>query len=281
MGGWFRSRREKRGNTLREFCRSYAEAIEQVVASPTFSFVEVFSGPNAPLSKEVALVADEQLQDAPEDTGPSGASKVEHSRLPESAAPVEVKEVACPPCAERDQYTMAALGAAKQPSYGKRIQLIPDGLRDPRLHLDKAKLLAHPFEAEHGIKEDHQRAISVLVEQGPTVIKQRLEALEKLRRRSQSLREQQARENERASWTAKKLGLKIQTALMRELQTRYSIEDTRVPEICLKGAGIIEPADKSAFFDPFEVVPSVSVQEYHATKLVRSRRQGGVYGYKE
>ena len=37
---------------------------------------------------------------------------------------------------ETDQYRLAAVESGRQPSYGKRLQLIPDGLNSPSLHME-------------------------------------------------------------------------------------------------------------------------------------------------
>ena len=215
--------------------------------------------------------------EAPKGTpAPAGAEKVELTRLPDRTLtrgerPVEDGTDREQIRVESDHYRSAAVGASKQPSYGKRTQLLPDGLQDPQVHLEEAKKLNHPFDDEHILKKDHLRSIEALTSQRAQLVKQRLELLETLKRRHHSLQEQQTRENQKASWTARRLGLKIQTALMRELQERYNIEDRKVPDLCLAGIGIIGPADESSFFEAFEVSPSVTPQEYHATKIQRSK----------
>lgn len=50
--------------------------------------------------------------------------------------------------------------SGRQPGYGKRTQLIPDGLNDPKAHLDQAMKLVHPFESITSLKEDHKIALS-------------------------------------------------------------------------------------------------------------------------
>ena len=233
------------------FCEAYASSIQTLAAESGFSFIDVFSGPNAPLSNAVASLTGEVVEKVSSESAPQGADQVELSRLPptlrgETSCTTHERALSEAPIkAESDAYRSAAVGAAKQPSYGKRTQLLPDGLKDPELHLAKAKKLSHPFDDEHSLKKDHRDSIDALVSQGETLVQRRLELLEQLRRRRDSLQEQQSRENRRASWTARRLGLKIQTALMRELQERYSIEDRKVPDLCLSGIGIIGPADES------------------------------------
>ena len=48
----------------------------------------------------------------------------------------------------------------RQAGYGKRVQLIPDGLSDPLSHLAQAMKLAHPFSAQNTLKQDHREVLS-------------------------------------------------------------------------------------------------------------------------
>ena len=51
------------------------------------------------------------------------------------------------------------LEAGRQPGYGKRQQLIPDGLNSEEEHLSCGMQLEHPFRSLLALKEDHAEAV--------------------------------------------------------------------------------------------------------------------------
>ena len=63
----------------------------------------------------------------------------------------------------------------------------------------------------------------------------------------QELESAQAKANKDASWTAKKLGTKINTLLMDRVQTLLGIEDKQVPQLCLQGMRITGRAHNITF----------------------------------
>jgi len=168
-------------------------------------------------------------------------------------------------------YRSAAVQAAKQPSYGKRQQLILDGLLDPSRHIEEAKKLQHPFDALTVLKTDHQTALDSLRDP-QTLIAKRFESLDMLRAWVNELKPQQTVENRSASWTAKKLGCKPNTLVMRRLQTLLQIEDTEVPDLCLSGLRITGPASESPFFEDHDVMPTMSQHEFLSGLSERSER---------
>ena len=133
---------------------------------------------------------------------------------------------------ETDPYRTAAVDSGRQPTYGKRLQLIPDSTASPEEHLSLAKRLEHPFSGEGSLKDDHRKVIE-LISSDETITKKRLLELDKLRKLVASCDSEQRRENKKASWTAKRLGVKPRTVAMRRLQESLGIEDTLVPDACL------------------------------------------------
>ena len=77
---------------------------------------------------------------------------------------------------------LAGLEASKQPSYGKRTQLIPDGINDPSVHLARALELSHPFNSAAALKSDHNDVIANLDANPLVDLKKRWGALETWRR---------------------------------------------------------------------------------------------------
>ncbi len=176
-----------------------------------------------------------------------------------------------PGCAEEDSYRLAAVDSGRQPTYGKRLQLIPDSNADPETHLAVAKKLKRPFSQEGSLKRDHIEAIATIVS-GENLNHRRLSELDKLKKLVSSLDQKQTAENKNASWTAKRLGAKPRTVAMRVLQEDLNIEDKFVPDACLQGLPILGRAEESEFFDPFEVRPDLSWEEFHDSLAVTRKK---------
>ena len=270
------------------FCQAYAKGLNQALSNRgDKSFIEIFSGPNAPLSRAVAL--EWEKKDHRNACPPS--SEGVHVELAEITTPVKYHETSKEPESfprsideisgtdttmvvnepEVNQYRMAAVQAAKQPSYGKRMQLIQDGLESPEKHMAEAKKLEHPFDSLSTLKEDHRKAVEQLASNPRELVARRFEALDRLKSWAIDLESKQKAANRGASWTAQQLGLKPRTELMKRLQDVLNIEDKSVPEACLKGLRITGPASESNFFEPFEVPPSMSWTEFHRDKQTRSQ----------
>ena len=257
-----------------EFCQSYARGVASLASKQggRLVFLECYSAPRAPLSAAVAV----ELGTPP--------PKPYKGERPTRNVPKEMDDsraipASCAfPCAgsepgalatESNAYRLSAVEAGRQPSYGKRAQLIPDGLNDPGQHIARAKTLGHPFHSSKSLKEDHRSAIEHSRSHHSSLTKKRLAELSRLKSLDRELCAEQKRDNERASWTARKLGLRPKTALMRHLQGVLGIEDTDVPEACLIGLPILGKAARSPFFEEFEVPPKMSKREF----LGRSRSQ--------
>lgn len=131
--------------------------------------------------------------------------------------------------------------------------------------------MQHPFDALTVLKTDHQTALDSLRDP-QTLIAKRFESLDMLRAWVNELKPQQTVENRSASWTAKKLGCKPNTLVMRRLQTLLQIEDTEVPDLCLSGLRITGPASESPFFEDHDVMPTMSQHEFLSGLSERSER---------
>ena len=150
------------------FCEEYAKAVRETI-SDNGKFLEVFSGPNAPLS---VAVGEEMNLDVPGQRL-SRSEKGVRNELQHLSQILEIGEMHLDPIGSpfvspiRDEIHHESEGynrdvtiqAAKQPGYGKRRQLIPDGTQDPVKHLEKALKVGHPFNADTVLKEDHKTLI--------------------------------------------------------------------------------------------------------------------------
>ena len=119
------------------FCESYAKCLGPRLSSSE-SFIEIFSGPNAPLSSAVAEEMGVPLPGSKKETQKGVKSELQHlsqligdvssetSILERSdVKAVKMRKV------ESSHQRAVVVEAGKQPGYGKRIQLIPDGIQDP------------------------------------------------------------------------------------------------------------------------------------------------------
>ena len=254
------------------FCDEYAEASAEVLGE-SGTFVEVFSGPNAPLSMSMGRRFNAEVPGhALRKTGHGVLNEVqslEHlgidlSPLTEgtdrTAKPSSCRRVTCnpPPSRSTDHHTVRREGeesynrkvtiqAAKQPGYGKRVQLIPDGLNDPRSHLERALRLEHPFSGETSLKKDHAESLSSMSKVSSLQVRNRLKTLAEwvTLAKSSDIHHLQQHHETFAGHCAKMLGRKPRTALMEALGQRYSIEDTSVPLLCLTGMPIVGRALES------------------------------------
>ena len=269
----------------KEFCDALAQGIVRDYSDrkSKLSFLEIFSGPNAPLTMSVA----EALGVDP----PGVTQSLSHKKgvTTEFRSLSELGVATADPCSSpgllpseisaessktsqlpvESKYRLAAVESGRQPSYGKRTSLIPDGLNSPNHHFDLARTLKHPFLEEQIVKADHKVAIEVMKSKGASISGWRLKQLAKIKSLVASLKEDQLRENERASWTAKQLGVKPKTVAMRKLQTEFGLEDKRVPDALLYGLPILGRAEISPFFESFDIPPQISEAEFYGSMSKR------------
>ena len=186
------------------FCEAYARALQRLRSRENIqSFVEVFSGPNAPLSSSISRAFDVPLPGSKLDTHKGVVTEfsrpdellISHARTTESI-PVET-----------NAYRLAAVEAGKQPSYGKRCPVIPDGLQSPSKHMAHARVLKHPFTGSTSLKKDHLDNITFLERPSHEVVTWRLCQLQRLKAQVRTLAGKQKETNKSAAWTAEKLGL--------------------------------------------------------------------------
>ena len=255
------------------FCTAYAAGIGTLQEEDQ-SFLEIFSGANAPLSEAVAsfwelppLPKVKPLLERGEKFEFSESSK--NSGSPKTQGEPHAQISRPPPSPETGLYRKAAVEAGKQPSYGKRLQLIPDGLCCPQKHLEAAKRLQHPFDSLAAHKVDHEAALKEFSSPNE-LIARRFQSLDRLKLWEKELQSRQFEANKGASWTARKLGLKPRTVLMERLQDLLNIEDREVPQFCLQGLNITGRAAESPFFESFPVPPSMSKHTFHSNKWERS-----------
>eukprot|EP00435_Cladocopium_sp_Y103_P021759 s2411_g5.t1 len=275
------------------FCTAYARCAAKILGSKG-TFMEVFSGPNAPLTRAMCQQLGEELRGTRLST--EKGLKVELQRLsqvmdasdlvPASrgqernakgliadslAAGGRIPDVSQTPEALTNR--LAMLEASRQPSYGKRGQLIPDGLSSQRDHLERALRLTHPFDTLQVLKVDHLQILEqqTISEKDLNLLRLRVLADWRTLSSSEEVRKLQDRHEGLACENAKRLGRKPRTALMEILGERYRLEDALVPRLCLTGMPIVGAALESPFFDQHEIPPTITIAELLAS--APSRRQ--------
>ena len=255
----------------RGFCVAYAQSAAKVLGA-SGNFCEVFSGPNAPLSQEVGKEIKSSVPGRRLNNKDNKGVKHELQHLAELVFdPVLQQMNESHHHTEINRSREITVQSGKQPGYGKRVQLIPDGLSDPVLHLKSALPLRHPFESETSLKADHQTALDYMDAITEEAIKYRLGVLAEWEEAAKSIEVLgvQAQHEHLASKAAVKLGRKPRTALMEYLSRRYNIEDRAVPYLCLKGLPIVGKALESPFFDKYVVPASISIKELLASSPTR------------
>ena len=252
------------------FCTAYGRAVLEEYPNGV-SFVEVFSGPNAPLSQAIGLAAGVKVPGAPVRQGKGVRNELQ--TLAQLAIPKPPDQPQAPQRKAEggDANRVVGLESGRQPGYGKRCQLIPDGLNDPLAHFDIAKCLEHPFNSEAGLKDWHADVLESLSAAPELDTAFRLKTLQVWEdmSKSRSVKQRQEEHDRLACDNAKKLGLKPRTALMEVLQERYHIEDVAVPLLCRTGLPIVGPALESPFFQPYHVPTPMTIQELLSTSVKR------------
>lgn len=244
------------------FCECYAEAIRSMRPIP-MKFTEVYSGPNAPLSQAIGREFATAVPGSRLETRGEGIrnelqtlAQVLRGQPVATGAMREVE-------VEDNFYRHSAVASGRQPSYGKRRQLIPNEVGDPLEHLEEALRLSHPFDNDSALKSDHKLVLSRMKKIPGEQLKDRLKTLATWRvlSNSQEVKSRQKHHETLASDNARRIGRKASTALMEVLAARYSIEDRAVPRLLLEGMPIVGDALRSEFFTSYEVPASITLEE--------------------
>lgn len=183
------------------FCRAYAEGLKGLMEGGDKTFIEIFSGPNAPLSQAVAETVGERIEMASESLVPDQGNVIEYSlsQVQDKRGYEQGPDLSL---VERKSNRRDAVSSGTQPSYGKREQLIPDGINDPLEHLQQAKSVEHPFEAVNSLKPDHRESLRKICQNPDALLQHREATLELLRTRAKGVAAEQIHRNKRAAWTA-------------------------------------------------------------------------------
>ena len=259
------------------FCSSYAACLnDSVQKSLLSSFVEIYSGPNAPLSNAISeRFSGESIQGVEQKTigrefqsidEVSRVNRPTHSEFAKSQGHATTRDSTLS-MANRQN----ALGSGRQPSFGKRTQLIPDGINSPLKHLAKAKQLVHPFDEDSSLKAIHRECLRVEAELGdPRPTRESLLRQLSLWKSDPEVRRRDHELKSKCGIAFARLGKKLDLGLMEKVQQAVTIEDTALPLLCSVGLPITGKASESPFFVKHEEPQRVSLSEF--TKTCKKRR---------
>ena len=205
------------------------------------SFCEIYSGPNAPLTQAMVSEfggcipdAHASLEKAPASSKAEALSLDRRTSLglifEGLEAPTSREGPSAESRVESTTLRSSAVEAGRQPSFGKRTQMIRDGINDPLRHLKEAMGLKHPFDSTSSVKEDHVRN-TIWEKEQVDPNRERLallSALESLSRDPEVIR-RDSELKEGSSCTFKRIGEKLNLGLMERVQALVDIEDKAVP----------------------------------------------------
>ena len=246
------------------FCDNYARAAWELLG-PRGSFIEVFSGPDAPLSHALG-----RLSGAPvpgrviRRQGPRGkqradeVSTVDSSERPIVRDPREEGQSCMPdqprPHGGGEQTTRVREESAAHPRR-------PWGPADPPR--ESSYTLKHPYSESDTVKGDHFNALAAMNQLPESINRARLARLGEWKRLSTpwEILALQRTHEKKAGANAVRLGRKPRTALMEHLGRQFRA----VPTLCLTGMPIVGPALESPFFEEFDVPAQITVEEFVAS----------------
>ncbi len=262
----------------RGFCESYAACLDNPVQGGSLSsFVEIYSGPNAPLSNAISeRFSGESIQGVEQriiGREFQSIDEVAGAARPASSKPEPVrKEAGSKNSTLSAANRQNALSSGRQPSFGKRTQLVPDGINHPMKHLDAAKGLTHPFDEDVSLKTIHRECLKEEIKlEDP---RQRREALLRqlsLWKADPEVRKRDLELKSKCGVAFAQLGKRLDLGLMERVQQTVFLEDSALPLLCSVGLPITGRASESPFFVRHEEPQKVSLSEF--TKTCKKRRQ--------
>ena len=261
----------------RGFCSAYAQCLDGPAEDGLInSFVEVYSGPNAPLSDAISeRFTGENIPVISQ--GPRGREYQSLDEAPRAPNLGGSKEKECDPSPFLKDASLSAvnrqnaLSSGRQPSFGKRTQLIAGGMNHPLRHLEEASKLSHPFDEHSTIKAIHQECLSGEARLADPQ-SERTRLLHQLRswKSDPRVRQRDSELKSKSGISFTKLGRKLDLGLMEKVQQAVTIEDSALPLLCSVGLPITGRASESPFFVKHEEPQKVSLSEF--TRTCKRRR---------
>ena len=174
------------------FCASFAQGLTKWLhgrpCNRSCAFMEVFSGPNAPLSKAVesSLVTLTQ-QSAPtnwtqlrQDESKRVSDYIASTRTP-AAMPNNKTGLTLSDYQKRD------LESGRQPKWSSKHQLIADGLSCPNEHIRLARMLQHPGAQLASVSEEQMSCVRAVVHSPQKTVYDRMQTVLEIERLASEL----------------------------------------------------------------------------------------------
>ena len=261
------------------WCEAYARGLARSAQDGTLSsFVEIFSGPRAPLTVEVAKAFRSKLPafgKEIKDLKTERFSSPAHP-LPESLLGKEVvlgdafkQQRELTKKARQEVLRNVSLETGRQTKWQQSGQLVPDGINDPVVHSELASKLSFPQYEGSSIHKDVLDSCSAVKALGQSLNEYRLRKLRDLESKGAELAAAKTLAYSKVHPFVAKLGCKLHVPLMKHLQDLLSIEDVAVPDLCLLGFPIVGTALESPFFEPYPEEACMSLEELLRTAPAR------------
>jgi hypothetical protein len=227
-----------------ELCEVQAKGIVEAIVERAlfnfkFSFVEVFSGPNAPLTEAV-----KKYINVLNNSGPGLDLALKRSGPSSSKGPVPLQ----PP----KWSSLESRATGLQPKWNSNFQLIKDGLNDPWEHLARAKSLAHPSMDDTCIHSDIQDNMEHAASVQMGVIHERVQAVWWLRGQVKALAEATAQARASAGKAFIAMKSPINPPIIDLLSETFQVKDGFLGSKSCSGLPVVGVADISPFFEPIE-----------------------------
>eukprot|EP00972_Heterocapsa_arctica_P016430 2424200-Heterocapsa_arctica.AAC.1 len=127
--------------------------------------------------------------------------------------------------------------------------------------MKRASLLAFPLVGEEGPRPDLQHAADTIADMQDHIIAYRVKMVTMVEEKAAELEAERIRLRDSVEGPFKWKCSGLHLPLMKWLGSLTGVEDHRLPELLHHGLPIVGPALESPFFQPFDVPPTVSLQE--------------------
>jgi len=222
-----------------------------------YSFLEVFSGPNAPLTKAVeARIHIQHLEVEKLSFEDMSVQPSARSLSPEKTAPKEGNQFK-----ELSAYQAASMATGLQPKWNPSYQIIQDGVKNQYHHFELAKGLDHPGFDDGVLSKDLLECIENIPREGIELNTRRLKVIISLEAKAKELEAERIESAKTSGVAFQKMKSPLHIPLMKHLNKVLGIEDRDLPDKLKMGLPIVGKADESPFFHPYVVPAKISVSE--------------------
>ena len=270
------------------FCEVVARAVvralrnrRDLLANCTYSFMEIFSGPNAPLSREVNLqLAASFASYIPVHIAPMSASRMglpeESSKTPGKAIEAlqeGVKDLSSlpppKPVKEMTRLQQQAQATGRQVRWGTGHRLVPEGLHNPKKFMQMANELVHPGTLLGHLPRDLIDSAHHILNLDKKVNTERVKRVIRIEERARELEQERLVAAEEAGYGFKCMKSPLNIPLMEWAGKIAHIEHPGAPRQFGMGLGIVGEAVRSPFFEESPKPATMTVDDLPFSAPVR------------